>query len=179
MARERLADLFPVEMAPTVQALAINQWQSRPRRVSKITILADPLENLPSARQTAVYMGRRLLAEVGETPRSPEAAPEVTILAGAEATRAAFTAGLARSDLLVYADHGDFIEGDVATSYLLLADGAWRAPDPIPMEIAPGSMQVLAACEVGARSTGEAVAAERAARSEGWKQRPSSPRPLG
>lgn len=155
VSRERLADLFPVEIAATVQAVAINQWQTRPRRIDRIAILADPQGDLPGARHTAAWMRERFAGESDETGT----APDLDFFEGPEATIDRFASALADSSLLVYAGHGDFIGGDVGESRLSLADGHWSVADLQGSKIAPGSVQILAACEVGTKISGETAAA--------------------
>jgi CHAT domain-containing protein len=138
---ERFCEVFPVEYAPCLQAVAVTLPQTRPVSLQGVLSIADPASDLPGARATA--------AQVEESA----AKAKVTCVTrlGEQATRAELLAHVHTASLIVIGSHGVFDSANPARSRLELYDGPWTLAEMIdqrPLSTSP--VVVLSACEVGA-----------------------------
>ena len=135
-------DVFPVEYAACLQAVAVSAPQKRPRTVRAVLSMADPDGDLPGSRDTAGWLRDRL-------PRGIETVTPV----GADATLGALERGLRGADIAVLGCHGRFLPDRPLDSHLAMSGGAWTVDAILGgavLERAP--VLVLSACEVGARA---------------------------
>lgn len=133
-------EVFPVEYAPCVQTVAVSQHQKRPRAVSGVLSLADPISDLPGARNISKWLASRL----------PETL-EYTSYVGEEATLANLFSGIDRANIAVIGTHGSFNSANPQESFLEFHDGRWTMSnmlDRLAFNTSP--VIVLSACEVGA-----------------------------
>jgi CHAT domain-containing protein len=145
--REYLADLFPVEVAPAVQAVAITQWQMRPKAVRKVLMVADPGGDLPGARWSAEWMGPRLAAEV-----------EYASLTGDDATKDEVLRRTHGADMIVFATHGEFAEDNLPDTAVRLHDAPLTLGDVLEgTGVERNAIYVLGACELGTSLPGETM----------------------
>ena len=147
VSRERIIDLFPLEVAPSVQTVAISQWQLRPQVVDNVLMVADPENDLPGAAWTARWLGPRLAAEI-----------TYTSLVGADAARDSFLKEASKARVIIFGGHGDYVPDNPFRSYLRLSGGTLTLADVLDREVVtPGAVYVLSACELGTGFPGETV----------------------
>jgi len=134
------SEVFPVEYAPCVQAVAASQHQKRPRKVSAVLSLSNPLSDLPGSESTAAWMEAQLPEELAFTSHT-----------GQEATLTNLFGGLDEANVVVIGTHGHFDNATPLESHLVFSDGKWKMADMLdrqPFRHSP--VLVLSACEVGA-----------------------------
>ncbi|HWM85022.1 MAG TPA: CHAT domain-containing protein [Kofleriaceae bacterium] len=132
-------DVFPVEYAACLQAVAVSAPQKRPSSVGCVLSIADPGGDLPSTRDTARWLDERL-------PTGIETATRI----GDDATLEALHRDLPGADIAVLGCHGCFRPDRPLESHLQLRDGPWTVASILEggaLERAP--VLVLSACEVG------------------------------
>lgn len=135
-----LIEAFPVEYAPCLQAVAVSMHQKRPRTVSAVLSLADPMSDLPGARNTAKWLASRL-------PKTLEYTSHV----GEKATLKNLSCGIDRADVVVIGTHGSFNSASPEKSFLQFHDGRWTMSDMLDRPAYTMTpVIVLSACEVGA-----------------------------
>ena len=135
-------DVFPVEYAACLQAVAVSAPQKRPRTVRAVLSMADPAGDLPGTRDTAAWLVDKLPAGI-----------ETLTRIGADATLAALERDLPRADIAILGCHGSFSPDRPLASHLSLSGGQWTVDAILggaALERAP--VLVLSACEVGARA---------------------------
>ena len=145
--RERIGDLFPIEFSPSVQAVAISQWQLRPKNVRKLVMAADPNDDLPGAAWTANWIKPRLSKDLVYKE-----------LVGKEVTRDNLLHECIDANLIVFCGHGYYCHESPVNSYLQLRDGTLTLADIIKGEgVISGAVYVLSVCELGTGSPGETI----------------------
>jgi hypothetical protein len=135
-------DVFPVEYAACLQAVAVSAPQKRPRTVRAVLSMADPAGDLPGTRDTAAWLVEKLPAGI-----------ETMTRIGADATLRALERDLPRADIAILGCHGSFLPDRPLASHLSLSGGQWTVDAILggaALERAP--VLVLSACEVGARA---------------------------
>lgn len=143
-----LAEVFPHEYVPCLQAIAVSQHQKRPSQVKKVLVVSDPKLDLPGA----FYAGQRLEESIGD-PVACVALPRE------EATLQRFLDEVQQADIVVLGTHGDFNAGKPLVSRLLLHDQDWTLEEMLrqpPFQRSP--VIILSSCEVGAVSPGSDAA---------------------
>lgn len=138
----RLGEAFPIEYAPCLQAVAISQHQKRPRNVSTMISLIDPLSDLPGVR----YAAQQIASSLPDTLKHGQ-------YAGNEATLDKLSSNVGSANIVAIGTHGFFDAQDPTNSYLVLYDGQWTVNNIVsrpPFSSSP--IFVLSACELGAIS---------------------------
>ena len=142
-------EVFPVEYAPCVQAVAVSQHQKRPRAITSVVSISDPKSNLPGARNTSNSLGSRVPPNV-----------QYRSFLGAEATLSNLAGSVDEADVVFIGAHGIFKPANPADSYLEFHDGRWTMAE---MMDRPAFLRspiiILSACEVGASAPGDELAA--------------------
>ena len=145
--QDRIADLFPIEFSPSVQTVAITQWQLRPKHIRKLVMAADPNDDLPGAAWTANWIKPNL--------------PEDLVykeLVGKQATRNNLMQECNDANLIVFCGHGDYCHESPVNSYLKLSDGQLTLADVIKGDgVVSRAVYVLSACELGTGFPGETI----------------------
>lgn len=137
-----LGEAFPIEYAPCLQAVAISQHQKRPRNVSTMVSLIDPLSDLPGVR----YAAQQVASSLPDTLKHGQ-------YAGNEATLDKLSSNVDSANIVAIGTHGFFDAQDPTNSYLVLHDGQWTVNNIVscpPFSSSP--IFVLSACELGAIS---------------------------
>ena len=133
-------EVFPVEYAPCIQAVAVSQHQKRPRNVSAVLSLLDPKSDLPGARNTAKWLASNLPKTV-----------EYTSFVGEKATIENLYSGIDRGSIFVIGTHGSFDIDHPYESFLEFHDGRWTMGNMLDLPAFTTSpVYVLSACEVAA-----------------------------
>ena len=137
---EYLAEVMPVDYASCVQAIAATQFFRRPRQLSKVVSLGDPMGDLPGARYASDWLRGRI----------PDTLDYV-FHAGTKATAETFSSAIVEADVVVVGTHGHFEPQAPETSSLEFSDGRWTASSLADKELLGRSpVLVLSACETGA-----------------------------
>jgi CHAT domain-containing protein len=135
-----LGEAFPVEYAPCLQAVAVSMHQKRPPNVSTILSLADPLSDLPGARNTAEWLASNL-------PKTLK----IISLIGNESTLANLFSSINNANIVVIGTHGHVNMEKPIESFLVFNDGHWTMRNILDGPALTNSpVIVLSACEVGA-----------------------------
>jgi hypothetical protein len=145
---EFFCELFPVEYAPCLQAVAASQHQRRPAAIERVLSLADAKEDLPAARFSSRALRRFMPPEIDFVER-----------VGGDAKVGAISDNVGRSDVLILGTHGEFNFGEPEQSFLELADGRWSQADISRTAFTRNQAVMLAACKVGAAKPGDDPAA--------------------
>jgi CHAT domain-containing protein len=133
-------DVFPVEYAPCLQAVAASASRKRPREIKTVVSLADPHANLAGARATALWLDSEISHRLESVTRI-----------GPAASLANLRKDLDRANVVVIGTHGYFNSAQPADSYLEFHDGPWRMADMIDQQALRNSpVLILSSCEVGA-----------------------------
>lgn len=134
------SEVFPVEYAPCLQAVAVSQHQRRPQEIRHVLSLADAGADLPGARNTAGWLASRL----------PETLTYSSYV-GEKATVTNLYGEMDRADVIVIGTHGDFDPAQPEQSALEFQDGPWTLSAMLEgPAFSKGPVMVLSACEVGA-----------------------------
>jgi hypothetical protein len=145
--RDRLADLFPLEVAPSVQSVAITHWQLRPRNIDKLVMACDPNDDLSGAAWSAHYIKDRLANDLSFMP-----------LVGPRATKANVLREMKDARLIVFSGHGDYLPDDIPSSYLRFSDQHLTFGEIVEGQgVVPGAVYVLSCCELGTGVPGETI----------------------
>ncbi len=137
---EYFSEVFPTEYAPCVQAIAVSQHQKRPREVSNVLSLANPISDLPGAQSTAGWLQDQL----------PDTLAFISYVGEAATLENLFT-GIEDADVVVIGTHGKFDTENALMSHLTFSDGHWTMADMLddkPFRHSP--VLILSACEIGA-----------------------------
>ncbi|HEV8483776.1 MAG TPA: CHAT domain-containing protein, partial [Blastocatellia bacterium] len=144
-----LGEVFPVEYAPCLQAVAISQHQKRPRAVTAVLSVSDPKSNLPGARNTSDLLGSRVPATVKYNSYLRE-----------QATLSNLSRSIDEADIVFIGAHGIFKPASPVDSYLEFHDGHWTMAEMLDRPaFARSPIIILSACEVGASAPGDEMAA--------------------
>ncbi|MCK5243961.1 MAG: CHAT domain-containing protein [Desulfobacterales bacterium] len=145
--REHLADLFPIEISPSVQALAISQWQLRPKTIDKVLMLADPGQDLPGAAWTANWLKPLISQDL-----------QYKEFVGAEATMECLEKESRDANMIVFCGHGEYCAEKPLNSHLKLSNGVLSLSDIYNGKgVTPGAVYVISACELGTGYHGETI----------------------
>src|SRR5262249_46558545 len=90
-------DVFPVEYAPCLQAVATSASQKHPRQIKSVVSVADPHGDLPGALETARWLHARVSATLDCVTR-----------VGKDATLRSLKRNLGKASIVVVGTHGRF-----------------------------------------------------------------------
>jgi len=120
----------------------VSQHQKRPRKISKILSIANPVEDLPGAQYTAVKLQRSSFKELGSVT-----------LTGSQATSGAFFERARDANVIVLATHGSLNLADPGASSIRFHDRSVSLDEIIrKCRFQSSPIVILSTCEVGALS---------------------------
>lgn len=141
-------EIYPIEYAPCLHAVAVSQHQKRPKKLSGILSLADSKFDLPAAANNAKWLAK-FGSVIGHN-----------IYTGSDATLTNLKSNFDKAHIIILGTHGSFNSAQPLESYLELYDRRWTMTDILAspfFQLNP--VFILSACEVGAKNPGDNMAA--------------------
>lgn len=145
--RDRLVDLFPLEVAPSIQSVVITHWQMRPKNIKKMVMICDPNDDLVGAAWSPHFIKDRLSKDLDFIP-----------LVGPQAKKDKVLHEMKDARLIVFAGHGNFLPDEILSSHLRFSDQNLTFGEIIEGKgVIPGAVYILSCCEIGTGIAGEMI----------------------